>query len=54
MKGIIVALSPDPSNRQNAHSMTLAVKGVAELFMLLNREGELYRQTLSFSISHIT
>ena len=32
--------------------MTLAVRGVAELFRLVNREKELHREILAFSISH--
>jgi hypothetical protein len=42
----------DVADRQNAHSMTLAVRGVVELFRLLNREKELDREILAFSISH--
>ena len=40
------------ADRQNAHSMTLAVRGVVELFRLLDREKELDREILAFSISH--
>jgi hypothetical protein len=42
----------DVADRQNAHSMTLAVRGIVELFRLLNREKELHREILAFSISH--
>jgi hypothetical protein len=42
----------DVADRQNAHSMTLAVRGVVELFRLVKREKELHRQILAFSISH--
>ncbi|TEY70357.1 hypothetical protein BOTCAL_0106g00320 [Botryotinia calthae] len=42
----------DIADRQNAHSMTLAVRGVVELFRLVNREKELHREILAFSISH--
>ncbi|KAL6698318.1 hypothetical protein J3F84DRAFT_367196 [Trichoderma pleuroticola] len=42
----------DVADRQNAHSMTLAVRGVAELFLAVNREAEVHRQVLAFSISH--
>ncbi|KAM0311005.1 hypothetical protein ACHAO8_007621 [Botrytis cinerea] len=42
----------DIADRQNAHSMTLAVRGIVELFRLLNREKELHREILAFSISH--
>jgi hypothetical protein len=37
---------------QNAHSMTLAMRGVVELFRLVKREKELHREILAFSISH--
>ncbi|KOS21752.1 hypothetical protein ESCO_001526 [Escovopsis weberi] len=40
------------ADRQNAHSMALAVRGVAELFRLLGRGDEVNRQILAFSISH--
>jgi hypothetical protein len=42
----------DIADRQNAHSMTLAVRGVVELFRLVKRENELHREILAFSISH--
>ena len=42
----------DIADRQNAHSMTLAVRGTVELFRLVNREKELHREILGFSISH--
>ncbi|KAH7157795.1 hypothetical protein B0J13DRAFT_650443 [Dactylonectria estremocensis] len=42
----------DISDHQNAHSMTLAVRGVAELFRMVKREHEIHRQILAFSISH--
>ncbi len=32
--------------------MTLAVRGVVELFRLVNREGQLHQKILAFSISH--
>ncbi|EQL29394.1 hypothetical protein BDFG_07937 [Blastomyces dermatitidis ATCC 26199] len=37
------------ADRQNAHSMTLAVRGVTDLF---RRENELHQEILAFSISH--
>ena len=40
------------ADRQNAHSMTLAVRAVVELFRLVKREKELDREILAFSISH--
>lgn len=46
------AAALDIADRQNAHSMTLAVRGVVELFRLVGREQELHRQILAFSISH--
>ena len=42
----------DIADRQNAHSMTLAVRGIVELFRLVKREKELHRKVLAFSISH--
>ena len=42
----------DIADRQNVHSMTLAVRGVVELFRLVKRENELHREILAFSISH--
>ncbi|KAI9163547.1 hypothetical protein HJFPF1_05164 [Paramyrothecium foliicola] len=40
------------ADRQNAHSMALAARGIVELFRLVKREKEVHRQILSFSISH--
>ena len=40
------------ADRQNAHSMTLAVRGIVELFRVVNREKELDREILAFSVSH--
>ena len=40
------------ADRQNAHSMTVAVRGVVELYRLVKREQELHREILGFSISH--
>jgi hypothetical protein len=42
----------DVADRQNAHSMTLAVRGVVELFRLVKSERVLHREILAFSISH--
>jgi hypothetical protein len=42
----------DVADRQNAHSMTLAVRGVVELFRLVKREQELHREILGFSFTH--
>lgn len=40
------------ADRQNAHSMTVAVRGVVELYKAVKREKELHREILAFSISH--
>ncbi|KAG9231656.1 hypothetical protein BJ875DRAFT_486791 [Amylocarpus encephaloides] len=42
----------DVADRQNAHSMALAVRGVVELFRLVKREKELHQEILAFSVSH--
>jgi predicted nucleic acid-binding protein len=36
------AAALDVVDRQNAHSMTLAVRGIVELFRLMKRKKELY------------
>ena len=41
----------DIADRQNLHSMTLAVRAIVELFRLINRTEELNRDVLAFSIS---
>ncbi|PQE05336.1 phosphatidylserine decarboxylase protein [Rutstroemia sp. NJR-2017a BVV2] len=46
------AAALDIADRQNAYSMILAVRGTVELFRLVKREKELYREILAFSISH--
>ncbi|KAK5075699.1 hypothetical protein LTR70_010050 [Exophiala xenobiotica] len=46
------AAALDVADRQNAHSMTMAVRGVVELFRLVHREKEVDREILAFSISH--
>ncbi|RWA07429.1 hypothetical protein EKO27_g7681 [Xylaria grammica] len=46
------AAALDVADRQNAHSMTLAARGIVELFRLVKRENEVNRQILSFSVSH--
>ncbi|KAF2000645.1 hypothetical protein P154DRAFT_192223 [Amniculicola lignicola CBS 123094] len=40
------------ADRQNAHSMTLAVRAVVELFRLVKREDEIHQEILAFSVSH--
>jgi hypothetical protein len=42
----------DNADRQNAHSMTIAVRAIVELFRLVKRESEIHCQILAFSISH--
>ncbi|KAI9788165.1 MAG: hypothetical protein M1816_007211 [Peltula sp. TS41687] len=46
------AAALDVADRQNAHSMTLAVRAIVELFRLVKREKELDREILAFSVSH--
>ena len=42
----------DVADRQNAHSMTIAVRSIIELYRAVKREKELDREILAFSISH--
>jgi len=42
----------DLADRQNAHSMTIAVRAVVELFRKVGRAMEVHRNILGFSISH--
>lgn len=42
----------DVADRQNAHSMTLAVRAITELYRAIKREDEVHRKILGFSISH--
>lgn len=46
------AATLDIADRQNAHSMTIAVRDVVELYKAVKREKELSREILAFSISH--
>ena len=46
------AAALDIADRQNAHSMTLAVRAIVELFRYVGQEKELDREILAFSISH--
>jgi len=46
------AAALDVADRQNAHSMTVAVRALVELFRFVRREKELHREILAFSISH--
>ncbi|PQE16266.1 phosphatidylserine decarboxylase protein [Rutstroemia sp. NJR-2017a BVV2] len=42
----------DIADRQNTHSIILAVRGIVELFRLMKREKELHREILAFSVSY--
>jgi len=46
------AAALDIADRQNAHSMTLAIRGIVELFRAVKREDEVNRRILAFSVSH--
>ncbi|KAL8728122.1 MAG: hypothetical protein Q9166_005603 [cf. Caloplaca sp. 2 TL-2023] len=46
------ALGLDIADRQNAHSQTVAARGIVEFFRLAKKENELHRRILTFSISH--
>ena len=46
------AAALDVADRQNAHSMMIAVRSVVELYRAVSRETELNREILAFSISH--
>jgi hypothetical protein len=46
------AAALDVADRQNAYNMTLAVREVVELFRLIKRKKELYREILAFLVSH--
>jgi hypothetical protein len=46
------AAALDVADRQNAHSMTLAVRGVVEMFRHVKSEKEIDREILTFSVSH--
>ncbi|KXS93314.1 hypothetical protein AC579_9010 [Pseudocercospora musae] len=46
------AAALDIADRQNAHSVAIAVRAVVELFRAVKREKELHREILAFSISH--
>lgn len=42
----------DIADRQNAHSITVAVRALIELYKTVKREKELNRKILAFSVSH--
>ncbi|KAI4185038.1 MAG: hypothetical protein LQ346_005998 [Caloplaca aetnensis] len=46
------AAALDIADRQNAHSMSVAARGIVELFKTVKRHKELDRRLLTFSISH--
>lgn len=46
------AAALDVADRQNAHSMKIAVRSIVELYKAVKREKELNREILAFSISH--
>ena len=46
------AAALDIADRQNVHSITVAVRALVKLFRSIKREKELDRETLTFSISH--
>ena len=46
------AAALDIADRQNAHSMTIAVRSAVELYRAVKREKELDQEILAFSISH--
>lgn len=46
------AAALDVADRQNAHSMTVAVRAVVELYKAVKREKELHQKILVFSVSH--
>jgi hypothetical protein len=46
------AAALDVTDRQNTYSMTIAVRGVVELFRLVKREKELHREILAFLVSY--
>ncbi|KAK4671213.1 hypothetical protein QC764_0092960 [Podospora pseudoanserina] len=46
------AAALDITDRQNAHRMTLEVRAIVELFRAVEREDEVNRKTLAFSVSH--
>jgi len=46
------AIALDIINRQNAYNIIIAIRGIIELFKLIKREKELYREILAFLVSH--
>lgn len=46
------AMGLEIADRQNAHSMTVAMNGIVQLFKRVGREKELHRRVLGFTYSH--
>ncbi len=46
------SLGLDIADRQNLHSMAIAVRGIVDLFRLVGRAAKLHRRVLAFSVSH--
>ncbi|KAL9032598.1 MAG: hypothetical protein Q9180_006414, partial [Flavoplaca navasiana] len=46
------ATALDIADRQNAHSMTVAVRGIVEMFKLAKRDKEINGKLLTFSVTH--
>ena len=42
----------DLADRPNAHSMTIALRGIVDLYRKANRSSDIHRRALGFSISH--
>ncbi|KAL9008777.1 MAG: hypothetical protein Q9173_006130, partial [Seirophora scorigena] len=47
------AITFDIADRENSHNMTVAVRGILELFKLAGREKELDGKLLTFAVSHV-
>jgi hypothetical protein len=47
------AAALDVTDRQNAHSMTLAVRGIVELFRLVKREKELHQELMVTTLEEL-
>jgi len=45
-------LALNVANKQNAYSITLAIRGIIKLFRIVKREKELYLQILAFLVSY--
>lgn len=47
-----IKMDLDLADRQNAHSMGIAVRAIVHIFQLAKRESEIHRELLTFSVSH--